>query len=110
MKLSTQQLLLQPQPQVRLLGFNNQVARIAVSSDKWQKMVMSKVASIEAGFEKVFKTAVKVKVEVTNTKGKNQSVSENIYPNNSKRERNITNYEKHQETSNYEDEIVENEP
>ncbi|NEP91333.1 MAG: DNA polymerase III subunit gamma/tau [Okeania sp. SIO2C2] len=109
-KLSTQQLLLQPQPQVILLGFNNQVARIGVSSDKWQKMVMSKVANIEAGFEKVFKTAVKVKVEVTNTKGKNQSVSENIYPNNSKRERNITNHEKHQETSNSDDEVIEDEP
>ncbi|NEP73395.1 MAG: DNA polymerase III subunit gamma/tau [Okeania sp. SIO2G4] len=109
-KLSTQQLLLQPQPQVILLGFNNQVARIGVSSDKWQKMVMSKVANIEAGFEKVFKTAVKVKVEVTNTKGKNQSVSENLYPNNSKRERNITNHEKHQETSNSDDEVIEDEP
>ncbi|NET77740.1 DNA polymerase III subunit gamma/tau [Okeania sp. SIO1F9] len=109
-KLSTQQLLLQPQPQVILLGFNNQVARIGVSSDKWQKMVMSKVANIEAGFEKVFKTALKVKVEVTNTKGKNQSVSENIYPNNSRRERNITNHEKHQETSNSDDEVIEDEP
>ncbi|WP_293157441.1 DNA polymerase III subunit gamma/tau [Okeania sp. SIO2C9] len=109
-KLSTQHLLLQPQPQVILLGFNNQVARIGVSSDQWQKMVMSKVANIEAGFEKVFKTAVKVKVEVTNTKVKNQSVNENLDPNNSKRERNITNHEKHQETSNSDDEVIEDEP
>ncbi|NET46557.1 DNA polymerase III subunit gamma/tau [Okeania sp. SIO2B3] len=109
-KLSSQSLLRQSQPQVKLLEFNNQVARIGVSSDKWQKMLMSRVASIEAGFEKVFKTAIKVKVEVTNTKGKNQSVSKNIYPHNSKIERNITSHEKHQETSNYEDEIVEDEP
>ncbi|MGB3513220.1 MAG: DNA polymerase III subunit gamma/tau [Microcoleaceae cyanobacterium] len=106
-KPSTQALLRQ---QVILLGFNHQVARIGISSDKLQKMVMSKVPNIEAAFKKVFNTAVKVKVEVTNTDRKNQSISENIYPNYSTRERNITNHEKYQETSNSDDEVEEDEP
>ncbi len=109
-KLSSQALLRQPQPQVTLLEFNNQVARISVSSDKWQKMVMSKVTDIEAAFKKVFNASVKVKVEVVNLNQKNRSISENIYPNNRQRESRTTNNEKQQEASNSDDQVAEDEP
>ncbi|MDJ0516960.1 MAG: DNA polymerase III subunit gamma/tau [Trichodesmium sp. MO_231.B1] len=109
-KLSSQALLRQPQPQVTLLEFNNQVARISVSSDKWQKMVMSKVTDIEAAFKKVFNASVKVKVEVVNLNQKNRGISENIYPNNRQRESKTTNNEKQQEASNSDDKVAEDEP
>ncbi|NEQ37664.1 MAG: DNA polymerase III subunit gamma/tau [Okeania sp. SIO3I5] len=109
-KLSSQSLLRQPQPKVTLLEFNNQVARISVSSDKWQKMVMSKVTDIEAAFKKVFNVSVKVKVEVANLNQKNRGISENIYPNNSQRESKTTNNEKQQEASNSDNEVAEDEP
>ncbi len=109
-KLSSQSLLRQPQPKVTLLEFNNQVARISVSSDKWQKMVMSKVVDIEAAFKKVFNVSVKVKVEVVNLNQKNRGISQNIYPNNSQRESQTINKARKQETSNSDDEISEDEP
>ena len=105
-KPSTQALLRQ---QVILLGFKNQVARIGISSDKLQKMVISKVPNIEAAFEKVFNAAVKVKVEVTNSAQKNHSLSESSYSNSTPREKKIINHEKHEETSNSDDEEAEDE-
>ncbi|MGD1807261.1 DNA polymerase III subunit gamma/tau [Dapis sp. BLCC M126] len=106
-KPSTQALLRQ---QVILLGFNNQVARIGISSEKLQKMVMSKVANIEAAFKKVFNASVKVKVEVINSQQKNHNLSENIYPNNSQRESKTVNNEREQETSDSDDEVTEDDP
>ncbi len=96
--------------QVTLLEHKNQLARIGISSNKLEKMVISKIPNIEAAFEKVFHTSVKVKVEVINSQQKKNRFSENIYPNYTQRENLNRNNEQKQETSNYDDRIAEDEP
>ena len=104
---STQALLSQ---QVILLGYNNELARIGISSKNLEKMVIHKIPNIEAAFEKIFQTSVKVKVEVKNSQQKQHSFRENIYPNHSPRERLNSNNKLRQENSNYDDKIAEDEP
>nr|WP_293094022.1 DNA polymerase III subunit gamma/tau [Okeania sp. SIO2F4] len=96
--------------QVTLLEYNHQLARIGISSHNLEKMVVSKIPNIEAAFKKVFNNSVKVKVEVINYQQKKNRFSENIYPNHSQRENLNRNNEQNQETSNYNDEVAEDEP
>ncbi|MCL2923216.1 MAG: DNA polymerase III subunit gamma/tau [Trichodesmium sp. MAG_R04] len=103
---STQALLSQ---QVILLEYNNQLARIGISSKNLEKMVIHKIPNIEAAFEKIFQTSVKVKVEVINNQKKQHGFSENSYPNHSQKESLNSNNKQTQKTSNYNDKTAEDE-
>ena len=105
-KPSTQALLSQ---QVILLDHNNQLARIGISSKNLKKMVISRIPDIEAAFEKVFHTSVKVKVEVINNQQKQNSFSEKNHLNHSRIESLNSHNKQRQEIANYDDKIVENE-
>ena len=105
-KPSTQALLSQ---QVILLDHNNQLARIGISSKNLKKMVISRIPDIEAAFEKVFHTSVKVKVEVINNQQKQNGFSEKNHLNHSRIESLNSHNKQRQEIANYDDKIVENE-
>ena len=104
-KPSTQALLNQ---QVILLECNNQLARIGISSKNLEKIIVSKIPNIEAAFEKIFHSSVKVKVEVINNQKKQHGFSENSYPNHNRKESLNSNNEQKQKT--YNDKIAEDEP
>ena len=105
-KPSTQALLSQ---QVILLDHNNQLARIGISSKNLKKMVISRIPDIEAAFEKVFHTSVKVKVEVINNQQKQNGFSEKNHLNHSRIESLNSHNKQRPEIANYDDKIVENE-
>ena len=72
-------------------------------------MVISRIPHIEAAFEKVFHTSVKVKVEVINNQQKQNGLSEKKYLNHSRIESLNSHNKQGQEIANYDDKIVENE-
>ena len=91
-----------------LLEYNNQLARIGIRGNL-KKMVISRIPHIEAAFEKVFHTSVKVKVEVINNQQKQNGLSEKKYLNHSRIESLNSHNKQGQEIANYDDKIVENE-
>ena len=91
-----------------LLEYNNQLARIGIRGNL-KKMVISRIPHIEAAFEKVFHTSVKVKVEVINNQQKQNGFSEKNHLNHSRIESLNSHNKQRPEIANYDDKIVENE-
>ena len=96
------------QEEAILLEYNNQLARIGIRGNL-KKMVISRIPHIEAAFEKVFHTSVKVKVEVINNQQKQNGFSEKNHLNHSRIESLNSHNKQRQEIANYDDKIVENE-